>query len=85
MHKNLGYTKSELLNLNMADIDAIESKKDILEKIKKVKKDGVVTFKTIHKRKDGSAILVDENLQYEKKKHELKGIIRKDCSLKKSK
>ena len=85
MYKKLGYTKSELLNLNMADIDALESKKDIVEKIKKVKKDGVVTLKTIHKRKDGSAILVDENLQYLKDKKKFKGIVREDISLKKSK
>jgi len=85
MYKKLGYTKSELLNLNMADIDSLESKKDILIKIKKVKKDGVVTLKTIHKRKDGSAILVDENLQYLKDKKEFKGIVRDDYPLKKSK
>jgi PAS domain S-box-containing protein len=85
MYKKLGYTKSEFLNLNMADIDALESKKDILIKIKKVKKDGVVTLKTIHKRKDGSAILVDENLQYLKDKKEFKGIVRDDYPLKKSK
>lgn len=83
MYKKLGYTKSELKNLNMSDIDALESKKDILEKIKKVKKDGVLTFKTIHKRKDGSKLLVDENLQYLKEKNEFKGIAREDCFLKK--
>ena len=85
MYKKLGYTKSELLNLNMADIDVLESKKEILEKIKKVKKDGVVILKTIHKRKDGSTILVDENLQYLKKKNEFKGIVHEDYSLKKFK
>jgi PAS domain S-box-containing protein len=82
MYKTLGYTKNELLNLNVADIDALESKKDIVEKIKKVKKDGVVTLKTIHKRKDGSVILVQENLQYIKEKNEFKGIVREDYSLK---
>ena len=85
MSKNLGYTKSELLSLNMADIDALESKKDIVDKIKKVKKDGNITFKTIHKRKDGSAVLVHENLQYIKDRNKFKGIVREDYSLKKSK
>jgi len=83
MYKKLGYTKSELLNLNMADIDALESKKEILERIKKVKKDGAVVLKTIHKRKDGSTLFVDENLQYLKKKNEFKGIVHEDYSLKK--
>lgn len=85
MYKRLGYTKSEMLSLNMADFDALETKKDIVGKINKAKKTGVVIFKTIHKRKDGSAILVKENLQYLKNKNKLKCIIREDYSLKKSK
>ena len=84
MSKRLGYTKSEVLSLNLSDIDALESKNDIIDKIKKTKKDGVLSFKTIHKRKDGSAILVYENLQYIKDKNQFKGIVREDYSLKKS-
>lgn len=84
MHKRLGYSKSEILSFNLADIDALESKKDIVDKIKKAKKEGSITFKTIHKRKDGSAILVQENLQYIADKNTFKGIIREDYSLKKS-
>lgn len=84
MPKRLGYSKSEILSLNLSDIDALESKNDILDKIQKTKKEGVISFKTIHKRKDGSAILVHENLQYNKDKKQFKGIIREDYSLKKS-
>ena len=84
MYKRLGYSKSEILSFNLADIDALETKKDIVNKIKKAKKDGSITFKTIHKRKDGSAILVQENLQYDSDKNTFKGIIREDYSLKKS-
>lgn len=85
MYKRLGYTKSEMLSLNMADFDALESKKDIASKINVAKKKGVVSFKSIHKRKDGSAILVHENLQYIKDKNAFKCIVREDYSLKKSK
>jgi len=84
MYKRLGYSKSELLSLNIADFDALESKKELLETINKVKKTGVFTFKTIHKRKDGSAILVHENMQYLKDKNAFKCIVREDYSLKKS-
>lgn len=84
MHKRLGYSKSELLSLNMADFDALESKKELLEKINKVKKTGVFTFKTIHKRKDGSVILVQENMQFLKDKNAFKCIVREDYSLNKS-
>jgi PAS domain S-box-containing protein len=85
MYKRLGYTKSEILNLNMSDIDALESKNDLKDKIQIAKKNGVYSFKTIHKRKDGSAILVRENLQYLKDKNEYKCIVREDYSVKKSK
>jgi PAS domain S-box-containing protein len=80
MHKRLGYSKSEMLSLNMADFDALETKQDIVEKINKAKKNGVYSFKTIHKRKDGSSILVHENLQYLKDKNTFKCIVREDYS-----
>jgi len=78
MYKNLGYSKSEMLSLNITDFDALESKEDIAKKISKAKKDGVTSFKTIHKRKDGSSILVYENLQYLKDKNTFKCIVRED-------
>jgi PAS domain S-box-containing protein len=82
VHKKLGYTKSEMLSLNMADFDALESKQDIINKINDAKKTGSITFKTIHKRKDGSAILVHENVQYIKDKNVFKCIVREDYPLK---
>ena len=83
MYKRLGYSKSEMLSLNMTDFDALESKEDIAKKINQAKKNGVTSFKTIHKRKDGSAVLVHENLQYLKDKNAFKCIVREDYSLKK--
>lgn len=82
MVERLGYSKGELLSLNMADFDALETKEDILDKIKQVKKNGVISFKTIHKRKDGSAILVHENMQFIKEEDKFKCIVREDYSLK---
>jgi hypothetical protein len=84
MYQRLGYTKSEILSLNLADIDALESIDEIINKINKAKEIGSITFKTIHKRKDGSAVLVLENLQYLKDKNKFKGIVREDYSLIKS-
>jgi len=82
MHKRLGYTKGEMLSLNMADFDALESKNDILNKINETKKTGSISFKTIHKRKDGSAILVSEYIEYLKDKNMFKCIVRDDHQLK---
>ena len=83
MHKKLGYTKDEILKLNLSDIDMLESKKDLKDKIRKAKKDGIISFKTIHKRKDGSVLLVYENFKYVKDKNEFKGIIREENSIRK--
>jgi len=80
MYKKLGYTKEEMLSLNMSDFDALESKEEIINKINEIKKTGSLSFKTIHKKKDGSPILVCENLQYLKDKNEFKAIVREDYS-----
>ena len=48
MFQRLGYTKNELLSLNLADIDALESITEIKNKINKAKEIGSITFKTIH-------------------------------------
>lgn len=82
MYKRLGYSKSEMLSLNMADFDALESRKKIMEKIDNAKKNGVYSFKTIHKRKDGSAFLVHENIEYLKNQNKFKCIVREDFSIK---
>ncbi len=78
MYKRLGYTKGEMLSLNITDFDALESEEDILDKIHNVKKAGPISFKTIHKRKDGSAVLVHENMFYLKDKNTFKCIVRQE-------
>lgn len=83
--KKLGYSKNELLSLNISDFDILESKEEIINKIFITKKNGSAIIKTIHKKKDGSAILVHENFQYIKDKQEFKAIVREDISIKNSK
>jgi len=78
MYKRLGYTKGEMLSLNVTDFDALESEEDILDKIHNVKKAGPLSFKTIHKRKDGSAVLVHENMFYLKDRNTFKCIVRQE-------
>jgi len=75
LYKKLGYTKDEMLSLNMADFDALESKNDIINRINEAKRIGSINFKTIHKRKDGSAVLVHETMQYVKDKNIFKCIV----------
>lgn len=82
MYKKLGYSKKEMLSLNVIDFDALESKEEIAKKINKAKKEGYASFKTIHKKKDGSAVLVNENIQYIKDKNTFKCIVQEDLPLK---
>ena len=84
MYNLLGYTKEEILKMNLGDIDTLETKKDLEEKIKKVKDEGSINFKTFHKKKDGGYLPVFESLEYDKDKKQFKGIIREDDSLKKA-
>ncbi|RLF27204.1 MAG: hypothetical protein DRN05_05995 [Thermoplasmata archaeon] len=79
MHKKLGYTKGEMLSLNITDFDALlQNKDDIRKKIDEIKKHGSISFKTIHKRKDGSAMLVSETMQYLKDTNRFRCIVRED-------
>jgi len=83
MYKRLGYTKDEMLSLNISDFDALESMQEIKQKINQAKKNGNFSFKTIHKRKDGSKILVYENFQYLKDKNAFRCIVKEDFSVSK--
>jgi len=76
MYKQLGYTKGEMLSLNIVDFDALESKEDIIGKIKEARRFGSINFKTIHKRKDGSAVLVSEYIECLKDENMFKCIVR---------
>lgn len=55
------YTLQELLNMNLAQIDALEQVDYIKAKIEKVMKTGHAGFETKHIRKDGSSLLVEVN------------------------
>ncbi len=76
--KKLGYNKVEMLHLNLSDFDLIENKDDIEKKIKQIKKQGHVRLKTIHKRKNGSSVLVTENIKYIKDKHMFQCTVKED-------
>ncbi len=76
--KKLGYNKVEMLHLNLSDFDLMENKDDIEKKIKQIKKQGHVRLKTIHKRKNGSSVLVTEKIKYIKDKHMFQCTVKED-------
>ena len=60
-----GYSMSELLAMNIADLESIENEDSILERIEKIKLKGEDRFETSHYRKDGSIFDVEISVQYQ--------------------
>jgi len=59
-----GYTKDQLLTMKISDVEAIESSKDIKNRINYIIKNGSDRFETKHRKKDGSVYDVAINIQY---------------------
>jgi PAS domain S-box-containing protein len=62
--KMTGYSKEELLKMNLSDIELKEKPYEIKEHIKKVFKKGGDNFETIHKRKDKNLIYLEVTVNY---------------------
>ena len=60
--KHLGYTRDELLELDVSDIEIGDSPEAIVENCNKVKEGGTVIVEGIHRRKDGSTFPVEISL-----------------------
>ena len=68
MVKKLGYDKSEILSLTLAELDCFERKDSIKKKLNSIKDSGKMNFKTMYKKKNNSTILVNETICYLKDK-----------------
>ena len=64
MCEMLGYTREELLSMSIADVEAIDSSKDIEQRIKQIVRDGTARFQSRHRRKDGVIIDVEVSVTY---------------------
>jgi PAS domain S-box-containing protein len=60
-----GYSKDELLTLNIIELEANESTIDTTAHIEKILKHGEDRFDTVHRRKDGSLFDVEIKVQYQ--------------------
>jgi PAS domain S-box-containing protein len=60
----LGYSRDELLNMAIPDIEAIETPQDIAEHIRKIREIGYGRFETRQRRKDGKIIDVEVSAKY---------------------
>ncbi len=54
-----GYSREELLRMNVADLDIVEMQQEITEHIRKVFSEGSDCFETLHRRKDGNAAQIE--------------------------
>lgn len=82
--KFYGYTKNELCNLTIFDIESSQSEKEIMKKWDETHEGNVLTFETEHKHKDGTILPVEvtaNSLVHEGTKYSITFI--KDISAKK--
>ncbi len=59
-----GYTRDELLSMNVSDLEAIESPEESAARAKKIFDTGEDRFQTQHRMKDGKAFDVEISIQY---------------------
>jgi two-component system cell cycle sensor histidine kinase/response regulator CckA len=59
----LGYSKEELLNLSIADLDVIETREQTILHTRKIAKEGKDFFETKQRHKDGTIIDVEVSVQ----------------------
>jgi len=60
-----GYSQQELLNMNISELDSIETRKQTYDHIKKVVKCAEDRFESRHRRKDGRFIDVEISCKYQ--------------------
>ena len=64
-YERLGYTRSELMKLNVTQVSpSLPSGKDWLKHVAKLKKEGSVLLEREHIRKDGSLFPIEANISY---------------------
>ena len=79
MTQKLGFDKSEILSLSLDDIDCLYKKDDIKNKVKKVRDQGKMIFKTMYRKKDKKTILVNETICYLKDRDLFKCFVKEEA------
>jgi PAS domain S-box-containing protein len=60
----IGYSRDELLNMSISDVEAIETLGEIAGRIQKIEKVGYDRFESRHRRKDGETVDVEISVNY---------------------
>src|SRR5450830_654438 len=61
--ERLGYTRNELLAMNIDAVDAADQGAQVPERMARLMAQGRVAFETVHRRKDGSLVPTEVNAQ----------------------
>ena len=69
IQQKLGYSKEEMLRLTIADVAVLETLEEIRSMLETIKKQGFIEINTIHRKKDGTSLLVQEHVQYLKERN----------------
>jgi PAS domain S-box-containing protein len=64
MCKLLGYSRAELLDMSVADVEANDSPEEIAQRIEQVIKEGSLFFESRMRRKDGSVVNLDISITH---------------------
>jgi len=59
-----GYSREELLNMSIPDVEAVEKPEETAQRIRKIKEVGHDRFETRHRRKDGEIVDVEISVNY---------------------
>jgi len=78
IQSKLGYNKREMLTLTLSDVSCLESHEAIKANLMEAKKNGTMRVKTIHKKKDGSSVLVSEQIKYLKDRNMFICMVKED-------
>jgi PAS domain S-box-containing protein len=78
IQKKLGYNKQEMLTLNFSNVACLESDEEIKANLDEVKKQGTLQVKTMHKKKDGSSVFVNEHIKYLKDRNMFICMVKED-------
>lgn len=60
----IGYSREELLQMNISDVEAIEDPEDTKRHIQKILNTGYDRFETKHRRKDGTIVDIEVSVTY---------------------
>jgi PAS domain S-box-containing protein len=60
----IGYSRDELLNMSITDIEAVERPEETAKRIRKIKEVGYDRFETRHRRKNGEIVDVEVSVNY---------------------